>query len=84
MKEGEYVDSLVKEYGALLAAGLSEDPQIRGVDGVAIEELLTSADWTRSGARELVNLVNEYGAFILRNALALAVVLGKEDGTSGL
>jgi hypothetical protein len=84
MKEGEYVDSLVNEYAVLLAGRLSDDPQSREVDGVAIEELLTSADWTMSGARELMNLVNEYGAFILRNALAIAVALGKEDGTRGL
>jgi hypothetical protein len=84
MKEGEYVDSLVNEYAALLTGRFSDDPQIRVLDDVAIEKVLTSADWTGSGARELVNLVDEYGAFILRNALALAVVLGKEDGTRGL
>jgi hypothetical protein len=84
MREGEYVDSLVNEYAALLTGRLSEDSQMRGVDPVIIEDLLASADWTRSGARDLVKLVNEYGAFILRNALAIAVVLGKEDGTRGL
>ena len=37
-------------------------------------------DWTDGGARTIVSLANEYGAFMLRNALALAVVLDKEDG----
>ena len=37
-------------------------------------------DWTDRGAREIVNLANHYGAFMLRNALALAIVLDKEDG----
>jgi len=37
-------------------------------------------EWTDGGARAIVSLVNEYGAFMLRNALALAVVLDKEDG----
>jgi len=40
-------------------------------------------DWTSSGASELLALVENYGAFMLRNALALAVVLGKEDGSKG-
>jgi hypothetical protein len=40
-------------------------------------------DWTDSGARAIVTLANEYGAFMLRNALALAVVLDKEDGNLG-
>ena len=37
-------------------------------------------DWTDGGARAIVSLANEYGSFMLRNALALAVVLDKEDG----
>jgi hypothetical protein len=37
-------------------------------------------DWTDCGARAIVSLANEYGSFMLRNALALAVVLDKEDG----
>jgi hypothetical protein len=40
-------------------------------------------DWTDSGARAIVSLANNYGAFMLRNALALAVVLDKEDGDLG-
>jgi hypothetical protein len=28
-------------------------------------------------------LAEDYGAFMLRNALAIAVVLGKEDGSAG-
>ena len=34
-------------------------------------------------ARAIVSLANDYGAFMLRNALALAVVLDKEDGDLG-
>jgi hypothetical protein len=40
-------------------------------------------DWTDNGAHAIITLANEYGAFILRNALALAVVLDKEDGNLG-
>lgn len=40
-------------------------------------------EWTRQGAETLIYLANEYGAFMLRNALALAIVIGKEDGNLG-
>jgi len=83
MREGEYVDSLVAEYATLLRARLSKDPQsLRDETGI-IEDLEASADWSTSGARELVRLADNYGAFMLRNALAIAVVLGKEDGAGG-
>lgn len=45
--------------------------------------LCNDHDWTDHGARAIVNLANDYGAFMLRNALALAVVLDKEDGDLG-
>jgi len=32
----------------------------------------------------IVTLANKYGAFMLRNALAVALALGKEDGDLGL
>jgi hypothetical protein len=83
MREGEYVDSLVDEYATLLRGRLSRDPQNRHDDAGIIEDLEASADWSTSGARELVRLADNYGAFMLRNALAIAVVLGKEDGARG-
>jgi hypothetical protein len=42
-----------------------------------------SNDWTEHGARAIVSLASQYGAFMLRNALALAVALDKEDGDLG-
>jgi hypothetical protein len=45
--------------------------------------LCNDHDWTDRGARAIVSLSNDYGAFMLRNALALAVVLDKEDGDLG-
>jgi hypothetical protein len=44
---------------------------------------VVSADWSLSAAREILRLVENYGAFMLRNALAIAVVLAKEDGSEG-
>ena len=83
MSEGEYVDSLVSEYASLLHGRLSKDPQTQYNETGIVADLAVSADWTTYGARELITLADRYGAFMLRNALAIAVVLGKEDGTQG-
>jgi hypothetical protein len=48
-----------------------------------VPHLSRAHDWTEEGARAIVTLANEYGAFMLRNALALALALGKEDGDLG-
>lgn len=37
-------------------------------------------DWTIEGAEEVTKLAREYGGFMLRNALAVAKVMGIEDG----
>jgi hypothetical protein len=41
-------------------------------------------EWTQEGAAQVAALSREYGAFVLRNALALATALGIEDGLLGL
>ncbi len=46
--------------------------------------LCFKGDWTREGAETLVAIVQNYGSFILKNALALAVVTNIEDGKLGL
>ena len=43
-------------------------------------ELVRSAEWTDVAATHLVSLVRDYGSFMLRNALALAVAAEIEDG----
>ena len=55
----------------------------RGHPERLITYLSKKHDWTIEGARAIVGLANDYGAFMLRNALALAVVLIKEDGDLG-
>ena len=47
-----------------------------------IATLVSEADWTHRAAEHLVELVETYGSFVLRNATALAIVLGKEDGSA--
>lgn len=80
MKEGEHVDLLIDDYRSLI-----DNKSLRSRAGFGerknVEAILKSADWTSSGASELFSLVENYGAFMLRNALALAVVLGREDGS---
>lgn len=75
---------------ALLQSAISEyDSTVNSASGKSAirvnpeqlaRTLCKSHDWTDRGARAIVNLANEYGAFMLRNALALAIVLDKEDG----
>jgi hypothetical protein len=83
MREGDYVDSLIDEYKILLAQILQKNTNGKSDESEILRELLVSADWSTPAARELVRLAEHYGAFMLRNALAIAVVLAKEDGSAG-
>ena len=83
MREGEYVESLISEYETVLGKRELKDAQGGYDESGILKELSVSADWSMSGASELLKLANTYGAFMLRNALAIAVVLGKEDGSEG-
>ena len=49
-----------------------------------IRRLREDCEWADRGAEALVMLARQYGAFILRNALALAKVMDIEDGGLGL
>ena len=82
MSEGEYVDSLVNEYASLIHGKMLDDSATENDEAGIVKELV-SADWSAPAAEELVRLAEEYGAFMLRNALAIAIVLGKEDGSAG-
>ena len=55
----------------------------RGDSEALTQELVANHDWTPWAAETLTVLANDYGTFILRNALALALVLDKEDGDLG-
>jgi hypothetical protein len=83
MSEGEYVDSLIVDYETLLAQKLLKNSRGEYNESEILKELVVSADWSSSAAREILRLVENYGAFMLRNALAIAVVLAKEDGSEG-
>jgi hypothetical protein len=46
-------------------------------------KLHNEMEWTQEGAAHVAALARDYGAFVLRNALALALSLGVEDGKLG-
>ena len=82
MTEIELVESAVNEYRSLLASDEVDDTEVMDMSSL-VQHLSLSHGWTEEGARVIVSLANEYGAFMLRNALALALALGKEDGNRG-
>jgi hypothetical protein len=75
---------LLDEYETLvdeLGGGLDD----QDIDWSKLEALLIrDSEWTERGASELINVVRDYGSFFLRNAAALALALGTEDGTRRL
>ena len=77
MQEGNHVISLAAEYAALLGVEPSENHPPEYSNTSFARKLEKSVDWSAGGAEELVRLVNDYGAFMLRNTLAMAVALGK-------
>lgn len=81
-QEAIRLDHTIAEYRSILDGHTIERDAI---DAIAVEcRLETDADWTAEGASHLVELARQYGAFMLRNACALAVALEIEDGSLGL
>jgi hypothetical protein len=77
MNTAENVSGLVDEYRTLLE-GMNTD------SSEAIEEMLTrKTEWTPEAASHLLQLARAYGSFMLRNALAISLALGIEDGELG-
>jgi hypothetical protein len=66
------------EYETLLSE-LSDEPP----DDQIVGTLVTNAEWTERGAREVLVFSRQYGRSILRNALALAEAMEIEDGDAG-
>jgi len=82
MTEIELLRSAVHEYRGLLTSSEVDGTEMVDMN-LLVQHLSRAHDWTEEGARVIVTLANEYGAFMLRNALALALTLGKEDGDRG-
>jgi len=78
--QGALLQSAISEYGFMVNA-TAKHSEMKHDPAHLAHALCAHHDWTDRGAEKLVSLVNKYGAFMLRNALALAVVLDKEDGS---
>ena len=48
------------------------------------DRLVIEHDWTETGAGHLLDLVRQYGSFVLCHAAALSQALNIEDGNAGL
>lgn len=69
---------LVDEYKTLAASNSS-------INWEQIEaKLIDHHAWSETHALTVVNLVREYGGFVLRNAAALAIAFEYEDGDSNV
>ena len=87
MSVGKHTDvqGLVEEYRehmALLSADRGSNSRIEW--GQLVGLLCECAEWTYPGAEHVVKLARDYGTFMLRNALALAIAAELEDGELGL
>lgn len=80
------VSLLVEEYATLVGQVADATPgQDAALDWERVRSALTSeAAWTLEGADTVVALARQYGSFVLRNALALALATHVEDGSAGM
>jgi hypothetical protein len=79
MVEETDVRALVDEYQSVFSNISSR----RG-DAELCRVLEKECEWKKEGAEAVLYLARTYGSFVLRNALAVAVSLGIEDGKAGL
>jgi len=82
MTQIELLGSAVHEYRGILASSELNGAEIEDLNRL-VRHLSRGHDWTEEGATVIVTLAKEHGAFMLRNALALALALGQEDGDLG-
>ena len=79
-KASDTLNLTTQEYADVFPLSKGEQP----IDWTRVEaKLQDEMEWTREGAAHVAALAREYGAFVLRNALALALSLGIEDGELG-
>ncbi len=86
MPDSTNLEHLIEEYRYLVSQENGEHDVSRGqgIDQNAlVERLANEGDWTAQGATDVMRLAEDYGAFMLSNALALAIALDIEDGSRG-
>jgi hypothetical protein len=76
------MESLVAEYKGMLAGMDVFDGSSAAAKRITLA-LSEQHEWSHAAATALVALARDYGTFMLRNALALAVALEIEDGALG-
>ena len=77
MERDHDVSGLLGEYSSLFSEDQLQD------EGTLLDKLTTEAEWTPQAAEHLMYLARTYGSFVLRNALAVSLALGIEDGEIG-
>lgn len=83
-KLSDTVNLIVQEYAVIFPPHKEKYVAEQLIDWTRVEDTLHSEmEWTRDGATQVAALARDYGAFVLRNALALALSLGIEDGELG-
>jgi len=73
----DQIESLIIEYRSTVEHCSTHD------HNNLAKALVQDHEWSENGARAIIDLANNYGSFMLKNALALSIVLGKEDGDFG-
>ena len=77
MATTENIGLLVEEYrSALVGIAVGDSDSLT-------RALRDAGDWTPDASEHLIALARNYGAFMLRNALAVAIALEIEDGDLG-
>jgi len=80
----EVLSPVVDEYRALVRRPARNGHAFVTANDEEIECLLAErAEWTPNAAEHLVKLARGYGSFMLRNAYALSLAMGIEDGDHG-
>jgi len=84
--EVDRLQSTIEEYETLVAAAAADaQAEMRQTEWGKLAEILRhEGAWTPLGSEAVLSLAREYGSFVLRNALAMAIALGIEDGKRGL
>jgi hypothetical protein len=82
-RQNHNLQGLIDEYSDIIEPMMKGKRQRRVTWDDIIDALRDEADWTDGGATVLVELVQQYGWFMLRNAAAIAIVMDIEDGEAG-
>lgn len=79
------LENTIQEYQRFFNYPEGISSRVTNLEWTNIEnKLQTDAGWTDEGAKHIASLARNYGSFVLRNALALAITLDIEDGNFGL